>query len=96
MKRLSICAGALFFAGMVSVALAQAPESITTPGTVETRIGTLEFKDGVPSEETVTKLYDNLDFTYAYRAPDSSPSPTRSHYVPHEGHDQQQFRLNQR
>ncbi|BCH25983.1 hypothetical protein MesoLjLc_59020 [Mesorhizobium sp. L-8-10] len=70
MKRLSICAGALLFAGQVSVVLAQAPipESISTPDTVETRIGTLKFKDGAPSAETANKLYDNLDFTYAYRA----------------------------
>jgi hypothetical protein len=44
------------------------PPSITTPDTVETRIGTLEFKDGVPSEATAEKAYDNLDFTYAFRA----------------------------
>jgi hypothetical protein len=44
------------------------PRSITTPDEVETRIGTLDFKDGVPSKETLTKVYDNLDFTYAYRA----------------------------
>ena len=29
---------------------------------VETRIGTLNFFDGLPSEETVEKVYDNLDF----------------------------------
>ncbi len=38
------------------------PEQIMTPDSVETRIGTLEFFDGMPSAETVTKLYDNLDF----------------------------------
>ncbi len=38
------------------------PESITTPDTIETRIGTLEFFDGAPSEETVQLAYDNLDF----------------------------------
>lgn len=70
MKRLLICAGALFLTAQACVALAQAaavPESLTTPNKVETRIGTLEFKDGVPSEDTANKLYDNLDFTYAYR-----------------------------
>lgn len=41
------------------------PESITTPDQVETSIGTLEFWDGVPSEETAQKVYDNLDFTRA-------------------------------
>jgi hypothetical protein len=44
------------------------PASITTPDKVESRIGTLEFKDGVPSEVTTEKVYDNLDFTYAFRA----------------------------
>ena len=39
--------------------------SITTPDTVETRLGTLRFTDGVPSEETAQKLYDNLDFMRA-------------------------------
>ncbi|HML94000.1 MAG TPA: DUF1254 domain-containing protein [Thermodesulfobacteriota bacterium] len=41
------------------------PESITTPDTVETRIGTLEFKDGAPSAETAQKVYDTVDFTRA-------------------------------
>ncbi len=37
------------------------PESITTPPNVETRIGTLEFLDGVPTPETTQKAYDQLD-----------------------------------
>jgi hypothetical protein len=44
------------------------PPAITTPDKVQTRIGTLEFKDGVPSKATLDKVYDNLDFTYAFRA----------------------------
>jgi hypothetical protein len=44
------------------------PASVTTPDKVETRIGTLDFKDGLPSKATLDKVYDNLDFTYAYRA----------------------------
>lgn len=44
------------------------PPEATTPDKVETRIGTLDFKDGIPSKETLEKVYDNLDFTYAYRA----------------------------
>ena len=44
------------------------PPSITTPDKVETRIGTLDFKDGFPSAETVEKVYDNLDFTHALDA----------------------------
>ena len=38
------------------------PEKILTPDTVETRIGTLTFVDGVPTAETAQKVYDNLDF----------------------------------
>ena len=38
------------------------PDKIMTPSVVETRIGTLEFFDGMPSAETVARIYDNLDF----------------------------------
>ncbi len=44
------------------------PPSLVTPDKVESRIGTLEFKDGAPSKATLDKVYDNLDFTYAFRA----------------------------
>lgn len=37
------------------------PEKIMTPDTVETRLGTLKFFDGMPDKETVDKLYDGLD-----------------------------------
>lgn len=38
------------------------PSSIMTPDRVETRIGTLEFFDGVPSRKTAEKAFDNLTF----------------------------------
>jgi hypothetical protein len=38
------------------------PDKILTPDKVETRIGTLNFVDGVPTAETAQKAYDNLDF----------------------------------
>ena len=38
------------------------PGSIMTPDEVETRVGTLEFFDGIPTKETASLLYDNLDF----------------------------------
>ena len=38
------------------------PTEITTPSSVNTRIGKLEFFDGVPTEETAQKVYDQLDF----------------------------------
>ena len=44
------------------------PPEITTPDKVDSRIGQLDFKDGAPSKPTLDKVYDNLDFTYAFRA----------------------------
>ena len=38
------------------------PAKILTPDRVETRIGTLEFADGFPTEATAELLYDHLDF----------------------------------
>jgi hypothetical protein len=68
-KSLLITPLALLFA---STALAQVSEdtlrSISTPDSVESRIGTLDFKDGAPSAETARTVYDHLDFTYAFRA----------------------------
>ncbi len=37
------------------------PEKIMTPDAVDTPIGTLEFFDGMPTADTLTKVYDNLD-----------------------------------
>jgi hypothetical protein len=47
---------------------AKVPPSIQTPDTVETPVGTLKFFDGLPDEETVKKVYDNLDFFSALLA----------------------------
>ncbi len=41
---------------------ANVPAEILTPDTVQTRIGTLKFFDGLPDEATVQKVYDQLDF----------------------------------
>ncbi len=38
------------------------PAAITTPDSVETRLGTLTFFDGYPDDATTQKVYDNLDF----------------------------------
>ncbi len=38
------------------------PSSIMTPDKVKTRIGTLKFFDGVPTEETAGMVLDNLMF----------------------------------
>jgi hypothetical protein len=37
------------------------PESILTPDTVPTSIGTLNFVDGVPTADSARRVYDNLD-----------------------------------
>ena len=44
------------------------PPSITTPDSVDTRIGTLTFRDGFPDDPTVQRVYDNLDFTRGVQA----------------------------
>jgi hypothetical protein len=41
------------------------PPGITTPEKVETRIGTLEYKDGAPTVDTAERVRDALDFTRA-------------------------------
>ena len=38
------------------------PGKIMTSDKAETRIGTLNFVDGVPTVETTQKVYDHLDF----------------------------------
>ncbi|MBL4797599.1 MAG: DUF1254 domain-containing protein [Oleispira sp.] len=38
------------------------PTEIMTPNKVETSIGDLNFYDGIPTKETLKKVYDNLDF----------------------------------
>jgi hypothetical protein len=42
--------------------------SISTPDRVESKIGTLEYKDGAPTPATLDKAYEQIDFTHAYNA----------------------------
>ena len=69
---LALLTAILAAASLTGVAHAQTPaaipSSLVTPDKVETRIGTLDFKDGAPSKDTLAKVYDNLDFTHAYEA----------------------------
>jgi hypothetical protein len=44
------------------------PAGILTPDSVETRLGTLRFFDGLPDEQTVRTVYDNLDFQRGVQA----------------------------
>ena len=47
---------------------AETVRSISTPDKVESRLGTLEFNDGAPSEATAALLYDHLDFIHGVQA----------------------------
>lgn len=40
-------------------------QSLPTTGTIQSRIGSLEFEGGYPTDATVTKLYDEMDFQRA-------------------------------
>ena len=44
------------------------PANVITPDKMETRLGTLNFVDGVPTEETAQKVWDQLDFARAVEA----------------------------
>ena len=44
------------------------PASITTPDKVESRIGTLRFKDGYPIGDTAAKIRDELDYLHGVEA----------------------------
>jgi len=67
--------GALCFTSLAVVAAPPTPgynqaipPEILTSDTVETSIGTLNFFDGLPDEDTVAKVYDNLDRIRATQA----------------------------
>lgn len=60
---------------------ADVPESITTPDKVSTELlGDLEFFDGMPSDETVQKVYDHLDFSRGIQT-FLTGVPAASHYA---------------
>ena len=44
------------------------PEWVLTPDTVETRLGTLEFFDGIPNEKAAAALFANLDLNRGLQA----------------------------
>jgi hypothetical protein len=72
---------------------AKVPPSITTPDSVQTRIGTLKFFDGLPDTETVQKVYDNLDFARGVEA-FLSGIPAASLYAVCEGPSQAGIKRN--
>jgi hypothetical protein len=47
---------------------ADIPAKITTPDSVDTRIGTLTFRNGAPDAATIRTIYDNLDFMRGVQA----------------------------
>jgi len=68
-SRLLIALGATSLLSLAVLAAAQVmpaiPPELVTADRVETGIGTLEFKDGVPTAATAAKVRDTLDFTRA-------------------------------
>jgi len=75
MKKVAFCLFLMIIAGPVAHAedhrpeySAKVPPSIETPETVESRLGTLKFFDGLPDDETVRKVYDQLDFSRGIEA----------------------------
>jgi hypothetical protein len=69
MKRIYLAVVSLALATAITSAMAQeVPKSILTPDRVQSSIGTLEYKDGAPSKETIEKVYDNLDRMHAVEA----------------------------
>jgi hypothetical protein len=60
---------ALALAAALGPAWAEVPqatiESLSAPASIDTRIGALEFRDGVPSAETAERIFDTLAFTRA-------------------------------
>lgn len=65
-KSLALAALSLVLAPVASAQVSQETvQSLSAPDRIETRIGTLEFKDGVPTAETAEKVYDTLAFTRA-------------------------------
>lgn len=69
MKPKNLAAIGLVFATSLSPALAQVSQqtlnAIGAPDKVETRLGTLEFNNGIPTAATAQRTYDNLDFMHA-------------------------------
>ena len=73
---------------------ADVPPSITTPDSVDTRIGTLKFFDGLPDAATVQKAYDQLDFGRGIEA-FLSGMPAASVYAFCEGLDKAGIKRNE-
>ncbi|MCP4901360.1 MAG: DUF1254 domain-containing protein, partial [bacterium] len=64
----AVMAASIATTGGAQVKPTKIPESITTPDTVESRIGTLRFRDGYPTKETAAKIRDELDYLHGVEA----------------------------
>src|SRR6187431_1057622 len=51
-----------------ALAITSAHSQTTTPDSVKTRIGTMSFERGFPTEETAQKLFDEMDYQRAVQA----------------------------
>jgi len=58
----------LTFALAATFSLPAFTQELPTNGSVDTRVGKLAFESGYPSQDTVTKLYDEMDFQRACQA----------------------------
>jgi len=76
MVRLSASISSLVLAASLGPAFADVPqqtiEALGAPDSAETRIGTLEFNDGVPTDATAQAVFDAVDFTRAFEAYNNS------------------------
>jgi len=69
MKQIYVAVMSLVLAPALQPAVAQEiPKSISTPDKVASSLGTLEYKDGAPSQATANKVYDNLDLMHGVEA----------------------------
>ncbi len=74
---IGLSAACLVFASTASVSVAAdvseaTIRSLSTPDSVDTRIGTLAINDGVPTADTAKTVYDAIDFTRALNAYNNS------------------------
>ncbi len=74
LKTMSLALTGLMVASLTSTAMAESPKmkmttpippEITTPDKVKTRLGTLKFKNGMPDQASMDKIWNNLDFSRA-------------------------------
>lgn len=89
----TLIAVALVFALALSTTIIQAqtapklkmttdiPPQITTPDSVETRLGTLKFFDGFPDDATVERVYDNPDTSVDIWFGPTAPAGHESNWV---------------